>query len=62
MKATVDELLCVGTCDCQEICPQVFEVVDGLARVKSDVVPEEAEDDCRRAADNCPTAAIAIYE
>ncbi len=62
MKAKVDADLCAGSRLCEETCPQVFEVVEGTARVKVDVVPADAEDACREAAENCPTQAISIEE
>ncbi len=62
MKATVDEN-CIGCELCVETCPEVFEMGDeGLAEVKVDVVPEEVEDSCREAAEDCPVDAIQIEE
>jgi len=62
MKAKVDENLCAGTRACEQVCPEVFEVEDGLAMVKVDTVPVEAEEACREAMENCPTGAISIEE
>ncbi|MFW6108409.1 MAG: ferredoxin [bacterium] len=62
MKATVDEDVCVGTSDCEAICPQVFKVVDGVSKVQVDTVPPDAEDTCRQAAENCPVDAITVEE
>ena len=62
MKASVDESLCAGTRACEQTCPEVFEVRDGLARVKVDTVPEGSEEKCRQAMENCPTGAISIEE
>ena len=48
---------------CEDVCPEVFEMGDdGLAKVKVATVPPEAEDDCRAAADQCPSEAITIHE
>lgn len=60
MKATVDESLCIGCGLCPQLCPEVFEMDGDLAVVKSDPVPEEAEDSCREAAEECPVSAITI--
>jgi ferredoxin len=40
MKVAVDEDLCVGTGNCVDTCPEVFELVDGISHVKEDVVPK----------------------
>lgn len=62
MKANVDAGKCEGTGVCEQVCPEVFEVQKGLAKVKGDSVPTDSEDSCRRARDNCPTDAISIQE
>jgi ferredoxin len=64
MKVRVDEDLCAGCGTCAEMCPQIFEMEDDLAKViigdKS--VPEENEALCRETADSCPVEAIIIEE
>jgi len=60
MKARVDEDLCCGCGPCEEICPEVFEIVDGIAKVKVDPVPADIEDKAEQAKENCPTEAISI--
>ena len=60
MKAVVDENTCVGCELCVETCPEVFVMDGGLAKVKVDEVPAEAEDACRDAAQGCPVDAISI--
>ena len=62
MKAKVDESLCCGCGPCADICPQVFEIVGDVAKVKVDKVPAEAQDTCREAKESCPTEAITIEE
>ncbi len=62
MKAAVDPDLCTGCGECVDICPEVFEMVEGRARMKEDRVPAVAEETCRAAAKACPTEAIAIEE
>lgn len=59
MKAKVTED-CISCERCVEICPEVFEMGDDLARVKVDEVPAEHEEATRQAADECPTSAIII--
>lgn len=62
MKATVDEDLCAGCGPCEDICPEVFEIAAGMAHVKADPVPPQAEDTCREAMETCPAEAIFIEE
>ena len=62
MKAKIDPELCTGCGPCEEICPEVFEITDDVAKVKVDMVPPDAEDKCREAVENCPNEAILIEE
>lgn len=62
MKARVDQDTCIGCGLCVEMCPDVFEMDDDLAKVHADPVPVGAEDDCRKAAEGCPVEAIVIGE
>jgi ferredoxin len=63
MTATVDGSLCEGCGICEETCPEVFELGDdGLAKLKVETVPDDAQDACRDAAEQCPTEAITISE
>jgi ferredoxin len=47
---------------CEDICPEVFELGDEKAEVKKNPVPDEFEDKCREAAEECPSEAIEISE
>ncbi len=62
MKAEVDEDLCIASMSCETTCPEVFKVVGGISRVQVDVVPPEAQERCRQAAEDCPVNAITITE
>jgi ferredoxin len=62
MRAKVDENLCAGASECEDTCPQVFKVIDGMSKVQVETVPTEAEEACREAAGNCPMGAISIEE
>ncbi len=60
MKAIIDEDLCTSCGLCEDTCPEVFELGDEVAEVKVDKIPEELEDLCKEAADDCPTEAIVL--
>lgn len=62
MIAKVDEETCTGCAVCAETCPEVFELLDDLAKVIADPVPEGAQEACREAADDCPVEAITIQD
>ncbi|HHI02540.1 MAG TPA: ferredoxin [candidate division Zixibacteria bacterium] len=62
MKVKIDHDLCSGDGICADLCPEVFEMEDDKAKVIVDVVPEDAEEDCRDAADSCPEGCIEIIE
>ena len=57
----VDAALCVGSGQCALYCPEVFAVVDGLARVRDPPPPPALRDDVGDAADACPTQAITTH-
>ncbi len=63
MKVYVDPNICGSTSNCVDISPDIFELnEDGIAIVKVDKVPIALQQDCREAAENCPTNAIVIEE
>jgi ferredoxin len=59
MRVAIDEDLCVGTGQCELICPEVFRV-DLVSHVLVESPPAELHDRVREAADNCPTEAIRV--
>lgn len=62
MKAKIDVNLCTGCGLCVDMCPEVFESDDSVAKVIVEEVPENVFNTCREAADNCPVEAIMIEE
>ena len=62
MRAKINPELCSGMALCEQTCPEVFEVKDGVSTVKVNEVPVNAEQSCREAAQGCPTEAISIEE
>ncbi len=62
MKAKVNADLCVGCGLCADIAPDIFIIKGDKAVVKGNSVPEEAQDSCRQAKQDCPVEAIAVEE
>jgi len=57
-KPVVDVDACEGCGTCEEMCPEVFKVVDEKAEV---IGPDKCDTcDCQEAADTCPTQAITM--
>jgi ferredoxin len=62
MRVKVDEDVCMAAASCEDTCPEVFEVVDGVSTVKVDIVPPALEGKVREAVRGCPARAISITE
>ena len=60
MKVVVDADACTGCGLCVETCPEAFEMVDDIAKVKADPVPADAEENAKAAAEDCPSEAIKV--
>jgi len=58
-KPKVNEDLCIGCGTCVSLCPSVFKLENGKAKVISE---ECLECDCQKAADSCPANAISLEE
>ncbi len=61
MIPVVDESLCIGCANCEQICPMVFQLVDEKSTV---IDPDACEiaDCCEAAEENCPVEAITLEE
>lgn len=62
MRAKVDGDACTGCEMCTQTCPEVFEMDGDKSTVKVRTVPDDAEDSCRQAAEECPVEAISIED
>lgn len=63
MKPVVDEDLCIGCGNCEDVCPEVFRLMDdGFAHVIAENPGPELYGCTRDAQDACPVAAISIEE
>jgi len=60
LKAKVDKDLCIGCSLCVSTCSEVFKMVDDKAVAYVGLVPKAAEDNCKKATDECPVTAIII--
>ncbi len=58
MKFKVDEELCIGCGACEGSCPEVFELVDDVSKVKLNPIPEKLQEGALEAEVNCPVEAI----
>lgn len=62
LQASISEELCNGCGMCEQLCPSMFELVDGSAGLKTHKVPRENEDMSFDAMEECPMGAILLYE
>ena len=72
MKVWIDQDLCVGNGICEDLCPDVFQLVDAVAYVRDAqrvlppgpggmaIVPPAAEDAAIEAAEQCPAECIFV--
>ena len=64
MKARVDEELCMGDRNCNNLCPEVFQYDEDqlVSKVLLDEIPEKYQDLVRQAARECAPGAIIVEE
>ncbi len=59
MRVIIDADLCTGCSLCEQTVPEVFEIVDGVAVVKTPMTVDN-EEAVKEAAENCPVDAIRV--
>ncbi len=63
MKSFVDKELCIGCENCENICPDVFEMKDDdRSHVKMNFIPAEHKSCALEAESECPVGAISHEE
>ena len=62
MNVTIDEDTCLGCGQCEEVCPDIFKLIDDKAQVILDDIPSNLKDCCHEAEEICPVSAITIEE
>ena len=60
MKVKIDAELCTACGLCEDSVPDVFQMGDDVAEVKSADVPAELESAVQEATDDCPVEAIIL--
>jgi ferredoxin len=60
MKVKIDADTCIGCGLCESTCPEVYKMNDDKAIPAAAVVPKDAEECCKKAAEECPVTAITV--
>ena len=60
MKVVIDKSLCNGVGICESICCQLFSSDEDSEKIHKEIVTEDYELACRKAAKYCPAGAISI--
>jgi ferredoxin len=62
MRARVNLEICIGCTLCVQICPEVFRMNDDKAVAYIVTIPKDLQDNCQKAAADCPVNAIMVEE
>lgn len=62
VKVQLNEELCVGCGLCADTCTDAFVMEENKAKIKTNPVPPNSEDCCKKAKEDCPVEAISIEE
>ena len=60
MRAKVNEDFCTGCGPCEQLCPEVFKIINKISKVQVVAIPPEAEERCYQAMIECPVEAISL--
>jgi ferredoxin len=60
MKAIVDHDTCIGCGMCENLCPEVFKLVEGKSTVIQKPVAEKNKKCANEAVESCPVSAISV--
>jgi ferredoxin len=60
MTAKVDPEICIGCQLCAQTCPGVFKMENDKAVAYVAIFPQDLENLCRQATDECPVTAITL--
>jgi ferredoxin len=60
MEAKVNVELCYGIGICEQACPEVFEIKEGISKVKHNKALSNFEQGCKETDWDCPMKSISI--
>lgn len=63
MKITIDQDNCIGCGNCEDVCPELFELrEDGISYVRKENLRDDLIECARDAEDSCPVSVIEVSE
>lgn len=57
-KPTINEETCIGCGSCESVCPAVFKMIDGKAKVIDDADFDASQECIKESIEACPVDAI----
>ncbi len=62
MKIEIDRNGCIGNGNCESVCPELFALENGKARVIQGEVDASRQDEVIQAAADCPVQVITVWD